>query len=96
MMGDDDGVLANVAQAEQEHAIAEERGHAAAAQAQLAAQLEDARSKLGEARAAAQQGADRASELAASQQRSEALITRLQVWGGPTTGGALLGPPPYT
>ncbi len=70
-----------VVQAEQEHAIAEERTHAAAAQAQLAAQLEDARAKLAEARAAEAQHADLAAELAAEKQRSMALIAQLQARG---------------
>ncbi len=68
-------------QAEQEHAIAEERTHAAAAHAQLAAQLEDVRAKLAEAQAAEAQHGDRAAELAAEQHRSKALIAQLQVCG---------------
>ena len=73
------GCCITLTQGQQEHAIAEERGHAAAAQAQLAEQLQDVHGKLAEARSAAQQGSDRAAELAGAQQRSEALIAKLQV-----------------
>lgn len=79
MKGAITGCCITLTQAEQEHAILEERGHAAAAQAQLAEQLQDVHGKLAEARSAAQQGGDRATELAAAQQRSEALIAKLQV-----------------
>lgn len=76
----DPGGWACLAQTEQEHALAEERGHAAATQAALAAQLEDARAKLADANAAAQAQADRAAQAAtAAQQHSRALVAKLQV-----------------